>query len=114
MLKTLRSFGEHPGKGRHVQLPGQAALAHRGVAEGHLPLREDRLFDEVESVGELNLLVDRSATDPRPDFAEHRTIGGEERLEVECAVERRQCVFQYGPGQFEDGLSFLALDGKHD
>src|SRR5262245_59072218 len=114
MLETFRSFGEHPRQGRHVQLSRQSALSHRAMSEGHPALGEDRLLHEIEPVGKLELLGDGSATDPRPDFAENRTLGGKEGLEVECAVERRKSIFQYGPCQFENRLSLLACRGKHD
>ena len=87
MLEALRGFGEYPRHRGEVQLPRQSTLAHRGVAGRFSALGENRLLDEVEPVGEFDLLRNGSAADPRPHFAEHRTVGGQEGLEVECAVE---------------------------
>ena len=42
--------------------------------EGYTALGENRLLDEIEPVGEFDLFRNGTSTDPRPDFAENRTL----------------------------------------
>ena len=92
MLEALRGFGENPDTGEKFSCPASPRWP-RGM--GRLPaLGENRLLDEVEPVGEFDLLRNGTSTDPRPDFAEDRTLRCEEHLEMKSAVVRGQGVLQ--------------------
>src|SRR4029453_10691844 len=109
MREPLRRRGENPRHRREVQLSRQAALARRGMARRLPALGENRLLDEVEPVGEFDLLWDGTTTDPSPDFAEDRTLRRQEHLEMESTVERRQGILENRPGQSDDRLCLLAF-----
>ena len=105
MSKLSGAWASIPDTGEKCSCPASRRWRGRGVAGRFPALGENRLLNEVEPVGEFDLLWNGSPTDPSPDFAEHRTFRGDERLEVESAVKRGEGVLQHGAGQFENGLA---------